>query len=176
MSSAIDLLAELEQRIQSDALELPENVGSGVWQAVAFEQSGSKLALDMEYISEVLPLPPSTRLPGVRNWVVGIANLRGQILPLIDFGALLDQSPAISQPLHRVLVVRNDTAELGLVVDRVVGMKQVDDTSSTGEISGFADFVQPYCSGNINVDGESFALLDLAKVFNSAKFKHIVVV
>lgn len=177
MSAAFDLLKTIEQQIEKDGAEIPAETGSGSWQAVAFEQAGASLLLDMAQVREVLPLPPYTRLPGVKNWVVGISNVRGQILPIIDFGSYLEQAPSRSNPAHRVLVVKNNDVELGLMVDRVLGMKQQVDASgeASSKLDELPDFVEPYCDATLNIEGNQFGVFRIDALLQNATFGQIVV-
>jgi len=178
MNSAFDLLRSIEQQVAESGAEIPAATGSGNWQAVAFEQAGVPLLLDMTMVREVLPLPPCTRVPGVKNWVVGVSNVRGQILPIIDLGSYLEQAPSRSHPSHRVLVLRRDNAELGVMVDRVFGMKQMADAVAD-EVDGSSSlpaFIQPYCDEVLKVEGDSFGVFQIEALLDSAAFKQIVIV
>lgn len=177
MSAAFDLLKTIEQKIEQGGAAIPAARGSGSWQAVAFEQAGASLLLDMSHIREVLPLPPCTRLPGVKNWVVGISNVRGQILPIIDFGSYLEQTPSRSNPAHRVLVVRNNQLEMGLMVDRVLGMKQQVDASEEASeaLEEVPDFVRPYCDKSQKIDENIFGVFQINALLQNPAFGQIVV-
>lgn len=178
MSSAFESLQAIEQQIEQEGADVPAATGSGTWQAVAFEQAGAPLLLDMEHVREVLPLPSCTRLPGVKSWVVGISNVRGQILPIIDLGSYLEQAPSRSNPSHRVLVVQSNDVVMGVMVDRVYGMKQQVDSSdgASGDLSGLVDFIQPYCDKVLEIEGNSFGVFQIEALLHNAAFRQIVIV
>lgn len=76
----------------------------------------------MEDIAEVLREPQFSRLPGVKPWVLGMANLRGRLLPIMDLGGLLDVEPSGAHQ-RRVLVVDQPDIFVGLMVDEVLGLQ-----------------------------------------------------
>ena len=87
--------------------------------------------LDTEYvvalsdISEVLDVPKCSKLPGVKPWVAGVANVRGRLLPIIDFADFLGyrlQGPVRAQ---RVLVFEIASTYVGLIVEQVFGMRSL---------------------------------------------------
>lgn len=176
MNSAFELLQSIEQQVVQEGAEVPAVTGFGTWQAVAFEQAGVPLLLDMAQVREVLPLPSCTRLPGVKNWVVGISNVRGQILPIIDLGSYLEQVPSRSSPSHRVLVVHNNDVVMGIMVDRVYGMKQhLESIEKTSELSGVEDFVRPYCDKVLEIEGNTFGVFQIEALLHNAAFRQIVI-
>lgn len=172
--SAFDLLADIEQQILQNAAEIPASQGSGFWQAVAFELAETGLLMRMEYVREVLSLPTCTRLPGVKSWMLGIANVRGQILPIMDLGAYMELMPSKNRASRRVLVVQKGDIEMGILVDRVIGMRQVADQSvKVGDNSALLETLRPYCSGKADMEGETFAIFELDRLLDNHRFQQI---
>jgi hypothetical protein len=81
-----ELLAELERRGRAvTAAAASENPGAREWVGVAFRMAGELYLAAREETREVLAVPPGlTRIPGAKTWVKGIANVRGQLLPILD--------------------------------------------------------------------------------------------
>ena len=85
-----DLLQELERRSRAAIAgrgtgDLPEE-----WVGIGFRIGDEQFVASREEVREVLMLPDSiTRVPGSKRWVLGIANLRGHLLPLIDLKLFL---------------------------------------------------------------------------------------
>lgn len=105
---------------------------------------------DMEYvvslsdISEVLEVPKCTKLPRVKPWVLGVANVRGRLLPIIDFAKFLGRQHSGASSAHRVLVFDIAGTYLGIVVDQVLGIKALpvdsyQPASETGPLGSFID-------------------------------------
>jgi twitching motility protein PilI len=105
--------------------------------------------LDREYVialaevNEVLEVPKCTRLPRVKSWVVGVANVRGRLLPVIDFADFLGRKLTGPARGRRVLVFEIANNYLGLIVDQVHGIRSLptDSYQSATETGPLANFI-----------------------------------
>lgn len=124
--SAIDVLRELEQKsleVASHSTDDDENLLS-LWAGLAFKVAGIRVLAPMEEVSEILNLPQIlTRVPGAKSWVKGIANIRGNLLPIIDLQAFLGEKPVVTNRRSRVLVINREDVTTGLLVGDVQGMR-----------------------------------------------------
>ncbi len=94
------------------------------WRGIVFEIGGQRLVAPMGEISEVLVMPEYTSIPLVQPWLLGIANVRGRLLPLTDLAQFL-QIPSYQQKSQRkVIVIDYNTVFSGLLVDKVLGIEQ----------------------------------------------------
>ena len=95
------------------------------WQGVVFEIGGQRLVAPMGQVSEVLAMPEYTSLPLVKSWMLGIANIRGRLLPLTDLSDFLQVPSLLPQMSQRkVMVIDHDNILSGLLVDQVLGIEQ----------------------------------------------------
>lgn len=95
------------------------------WRGVVFEVGGQRLVAPIGEVSEILAMPEYTSVPLVKPWLLGIANVRGRLLPLTDLSKLLSvpsHLPQLSQ--RKVIVVDHSTVFSGLIVDQVLGIEQ----------------------------------------------------
>ena len=94
--SPIELLLELETRAQSHAAALPQKIDiKKTWQGLGFRIGSINLIVPLEQVSEILTEVQLTEIPGVKSWVKGIANVRGNLLPIIDLVVLITGATAI---------------------------------------------------------------------------------
>ncbi|MBD8473859.1 purine-binding chemotaxis protein CheW [Pseudomonas sp. CFBP 8770] len=122
--TAFDLLLDIDQRCRLLAAELPsQELRLQTWSGIGFRLAGHWYVAPMGEVAEVLPEPRSTRLPGVRPWVVGVSNLRGRLLPVIDLGGFFGHGLSPQRKQHRVLVVDRADIFVGLLVDEVAGLQ-----------------------------------------------------
>jgi twitching motility protein PilI len=83
-------------------------------------------------VREVLMLPEAmTRVPGAKRWVLGIANLRGHLLPLIDVKMMFGSGRTSLRRITRVISVNHREIPAGLVVDEVLGFRRFVDSELT---------------------------------------------
>lgn len=95
------------------------------WQGVVFEIGGQRLVAPMGQVSEVLAMPEYTSLPLVKPWMLGIANIRGRLLPITDLSQFLQVPSRLAQLSQRkVIVIDHGNFFSGLLVDQVIGIEQ----------------------------------------------------
>lgn len=95
------------------------------WQGVVFEIGGQRLVAPMGEVSEVLAMPDYTSMPLAQPWMLGIANIRGRLLPLTDMSQFLQVPSRLAQMSQRkVIVIEHGTEFSGLLVDKVLGIEQ----------------------------------------------------
>jgi twitching motility protein PilI len=123
-----ELLREMERRSRAavagkGAGEIPEE-----WVGVGFRIGQENFVADRNQVREVLMLPEViTRVPGAKRWLLGIANLRGHLLPLIDLKMFLGGGRTTHRRITRVIYVNHRDIPAGLVVDEVQGFRRFTD-------------------------------------------------
>ena len=123
--SALDILQHLEAASRERVMHMPaELVDRDLWAGVGFRLAGLPVVVSMSEVSEIFNLPRGlTRVPGARNWVKGLANVRGSLIPIIDLQAFLGGKPIVAGRRSRVLVINHAELSTGLLVGDVLGMK-----------------------------------------------------
>ncbi len=143
------LLLELESLSRNSAKGLPAQVDiTPHWSGIGFNLLGHRMVAPMGEVVEMLRVPSYTRLPGVQPWVLGVANVRGRLLPLFDlehyFGT---QAPSV-QKRRRVLVLEMGEIYSGLLVNEVYGMQHFPIDTFTDTISDSLQELKAYFSGS----------------------------
>ena len=122
-----ELLAEIERRSRQ-AHSGDVGGAPSEWVGVGFRIGEEQFVASREQVREVLMLPDSmTRVPGAKRWLLGIANLRGHLLPLIDVKLLLGSGRTSLRRTTRVISVNHREVPAGLVVDEVIGFRRFGD-------------------------------------------------
>ena len=119
------LLQEMEQR--SRVAHAGQGAGAmpSEWVGVGFRIGEEQFVANRDQVREVLMLPDTmTRVPGANRWLLGIANLRGHLLPLIDVKLLLGSGRTSLRRTTRVISVNHREVPAGLVVDEVLGFRR----------------------------------------------------
>lgn len=117
------LLLELAARARSgSAGNTALNVHAD-WTGVGFSAMGVRLVAPLGQVTEILMIPPLTRLPRVQPWARGVATVRGRLLPMIGLVGFLGGKPTGAWRSQRALVVEMDDMYCGLIVDEVHGLK-----------------------------------------------------
>ncbi|WBA81192.1 chemotaxis protein CheW [Endozoicomonas sp. GU-1] len=154
-SHPFDYLETLEQSASLYSAQIPvEQTDLSYWQGVSFVLDGQHYMVQVGSISEILPVPQTTPLPGVQRWVRGLANVRGRLIPVVSLGDFLKSHQASyvsSQPNHnnRILVIEKKDISVGLIVDEVKGMQQFTVGSHTDEIPAtIPENIHPFTQGS----------------------------
>src|SRR5262245_19186172 len=74
---------------------------------VVIHLGGDVIALRMENVIEIMPMPSTTPLPNVPAWLLGVMNLRGDMVSVCDLRGLLGYPSATRDASQRVVVVRS---------------------------------------------------------------------
>lgn len=85
----------------------------------------SRYTVSMTDVAEVIALPPVTRIPGSPTFLVGVANWRGRMLPVIDIRPLLGAPLLPLASSARLVVVQAEALTAGLVAEAVPGVYDV---------------------------------------------------
>ncbi len=121
-----ELLVELERRARA-AIAARDGAPAAAeeWVGVGFRLGAERFVTGRNDVREVLPVPDQvTRVPGAKPWLRGIANLRGQLLTVVDLKAFLGAGSSAGERQSRILVLASRDVPTGLVVDEVVGFRR----------------------------------------------------
>ena len=173
--SSFDVLADYEQRSLEHVAGRPEMIEApGHWRGVGFRLGKRRLAAAFEEIVEILPLPAITPVPGSQPWMLGVANVRGNLLPVVDLKQFLEGERTVVHEGQRVLVVRQTGGNVAVLIDELYGQRTFNDTHRTalpeGEADGrYAYFVsQAYRLADIDWGVFSMATLTRTPEFRQA--------
>jgi purine-binding chemotaxis protein CheW len=132
--------------------------GLYVWVRAADEQ----YALPVADVLEVAELGDVTPVPGADAAVVGVRNLRGQVLPVVDLQTVLGLPRA--QAPERIVIVEREGRVAGLAVEMVADVERLPDASEEPE--------SPHLSGASLVDGALVGVVDVGAVLDAVEEAH----
>ena len=140
------------------------------WQGMGFQVGGLRLVAAMGEISEVLKLPRVAALPGVKNWVLGVANIRGRLIPVIDLHEFLGMAPTLPMAQWRVLVAEAGDLVAGLLVEQSLGMQHFHEDSFEEAPPDALGALEPYVSGAFRHGGRIFYQARLTSILLDDRF------
>lgn len=129
-------LFSYEQRsLEHDVGESGRQQRISNWSGVAFRLGDYRLTCRIEQVEEVIAFPPYTPLPGTKAWLLGIANVRGNLAPVADLGWYLFGTRTPITARTRLILTRFQSRLGGLVVDEVFGQRHfhTDDLTTAPE-------------------------------------------
>lgn len=164
-------LLRLEARLRSSRLDIAAGAAQ-TWGGLGFRLNNIWLATPRDEVREVIVPPKLTRVPNVRAWLLGVANVRGSLLPIIDLRQFLGLPPAEELRTRRALVFNSDRVPAGFIVDEVAGHRQFAPQEQRREMLAGAGSYSPYLLGAFVRDGQPWLAFSLHKVVQSDIFKH----
>ena len=171
----LQLLRDMAQRCHVQAAGLPESSDvEAAWHGIAFRLGQQSLVVAMSEVSEILQAPATTRLPNVQPWVLGVANVRGRLLPLLDLNRFFGFSDAgQNRPGQPVLVMEQGEQTDGLLVDALEGVQHFDDADFSAELPPIDARLKPFVRGQYRRDQRSWALISLAALYADRRFQEV---
>jgi twitching motility protein PilI len=167
-----ELLKELERRGRAVSAQVgQESAGGREWVGVALRMAGELFLAAREETREVLSLPPKlTRVPGAKSWIRGLANVRGQLLPVIDLRQFLGSGAAPVTRNTRVVVVNHREIPAGLLVDEVLGFRRFAETEFSTDVLPTVTRCERYLAGSFRRGEEQWPVLSLRTLLESSAF------
>ncbi|MBI2716790.1 MAG: chemotaxis protein CheW [Rhizobiales bacterium] len=135
-------------------------------QFISFAIGDDQYGVDIMAVREIKGWSDITHLPKQPEYVRGVLNLRGAIVPIVDLRCRFGQGLTETTPLHIVIIVQIGGRQVGLIGDRVLDIVSVDATqiqpvprTAQGETTDFL-------SGLVTHDNTMIALIDLPNLLS----------
>jgi twitching motility protein PilI len=168
-----ELLLALEQRARNVAAGARDGAAAQEWIGVAFRMGGETFLVERDEAREVMGVPtPITRVPGARPWIMGLANVRGQLLPVIDLKQYFGSGVSTSGRNTRVIVVNHREIPAGLMVDEVLGFRRFAEREFKAESPPTVIRCEHYLTGSFRRGSEAWPVLSLRMLVESPAFLH----
>ena len=153
---------------------------SAAMQAVVFLMDSESFAVPITMVREILDHRCASRIPEGPEWLIGLADFRGETLPLVDLRVRLGLAPIATTLATRILVIDmvnpadDRMMTLGLVVDRVLDVAsfaagEVEDTPDIG-----TRWHGDYLSGVVRRDGGFILFLDITRISLAAAHQPLI--
>ncbi len=167
-----DLLRNYEQRVlQAPTSPIVLDEASDKWIGVGFRIGGNRLIAAMSDIKEIFELPVFTTVPGVKSWVIGVANVRGSLLPIIDLKGYILDKDIIKRHKGRVLVITYKGFHTGLLVEEIYGMRHFLEADEVNEENPDLDgTIKPYIEKNYRQGDEFWPVFSFEKMIHDDRF------
>ncbi|MFD0739991.1 chemotaxis protein CheW [Lysobacter koreensis] len=126
--SPFEVLADYERRALAHVPGLPEQLDApGLWRGVGYRIGARRLASGFDEVLEILAMPPVTAVPGAQPWMLGVANVRGNLLPIVDLKQFLEGERTVLHEGQRVLLVRQPGGDVAVLIDELFGQRSFNE-------------------------------------------------
>lgn len=166
------LLLEMERRAK-ETIARRQGASDAVeeWIGVAFRLGSERFVTARADVREVLPAPEHiTRVPGAKPWLRGIANVRGQLLTIVDLKAFLGAGPIHADRRARMLMLASREVPTAVIVDEVLGFRRFPATEFS-QLAPVTDIrCEHYLTGIWRRESDSYPLFDMGRLLEDPSF------
>ncbi|MDH5191472.1 MAG: chemotaxis protein CheW [Gammaproteobacteria bacterium] len=172
----LTILKDIEKRCLASAIGLPLQAEiKRPLLALAFRIGETSLAAPLGEVKEILTYPEISRVPKAKEWVKGIANIRGNLLPIMDLQGCLGRGKVAINKHCRVLVINNEIVSAGLVVDEVFGLRYFMEEQETKELPDIDESIKQYLSGSFRDENGLLGIFSVSHLTESPDFMQVAV-
>lgn len=171
VNASFEKLQDYEQRsLAFEPGQIDGQESNGEWAGLIFRIGKVHLACNTKQVTEYLPIPSFTPVPGTKGWIMGLANIRGELLTIIDLSWFITGRRSNITMRSRLLAASLRGRPIGLMVDEVFGQRHfvADEGKKSGlsQTSPFKKYVDKQYRSGTDVWQE----LDLETLFKTAEF------
>ena len=135
-------------------------------QFISFAIGGDQYGVDIMAVREIKGWSEITHLPKQPDYMRGVLNLRGAMVPIIDLRCRFGQGTTETTPLHVVIVVQLGPRMVGLLADRVLDIISFEASQVQAVPQISAASRTDFLSGLVMVDGAMIALIDISNLLS----------
>jgi twitching motility protein PilI len=170
-ANPLEWLARLEHLCLAHAHGLPQQEESDeYWVGIGFRLGGQNLVAPLGEVAEILTAPALSKVPRTKPWVCGIANVRGNLLPIMDLLGYLHDRPAVLSRRSRILVVNHNGVYSGLVVDAVLGLRHFREDQRCAQLPGDDEQMKQYMAYGFKAGDEHWGVFSMHTLAETPQF------
>ncbi|HET7931150.1 MAG TPA: chemotaxis protein CheW [Rhodanobacteraceae bacterium] len=171
---AYALLADYEQRSLEHDPGVPEQIEApGLWRAIGFRVGERHFVCGIDEITEILMVPPPvTSIPATHSWLLGVANVRGNLIALVDLKQFLFGQRVHASGRTRVLVVRQSGGNVGLLVDELLGQRNLTDADRAGAEGEADPRLARFVTENVTTAAARLGRFSMVELTRTPEFQH----
>lgn len=158
------ILKERARRLAKEPEAVVET--SLVMEVLSFMLAGERYAIEARFVVETMPLVELTPLPGLPSFLLGIVNIRGRILSVMDIKKFFDLPETGLSDLHKLIVVRHRDLEVGIVADVLLGLKAIVRERMHSALPTLTGIREKYLDG---VTDEGTIVLSMEKILSDER-------
>ena len=133
---------------------------------ISFAIGDDQYGVDIMAVREIKGWSDVSHLPKQPEYVRGVLNLRGAIVPIIDLRCRFDQGLTETTPLHIIIIVQIGKRQIGLIGDRVLDIVSVDAAQIQPVPRTTQSNTTDFLSGLVTHDNTMIALIDLPNLLS----------
>lgn len=166
-----EALADFERRAAAHVAGAAEQVEApGLWRGIAFRVGDRLMMSGIHEVNEILMMPAMTTVPGTKPWLLGVANIRGNLVAVVDLRYYLEGDRTPIGDRSRLLLARQPGGAVGLLVDEVLGQRNVTDENIPLDEGEDDERYARYIPRRYELDGRVWNVFSMATLVKTPGF------
>lgn len=142
-------------------------------QVVGFRIGRETFGLPISMVREIIRVPDITAVPNAPNYIEGVINLRGRIIPVVDLRKRFGEKSFEPDKKNRVVVVELETRAIGLIVNSASEVLRISPSDIEEPNNVFHEGELDYITGVGKLKGRLVMLLDLNRILQRGELKRL---
>jgi purine-binding chemotaxis protein CheW len=142
-----------------------KSLTQGNRELIAFRIGDQEFCVNIMSVREIRGWTPATPMPHAPAYVLGVINLRGAVLPIVDLSARLGMAEAEPSPRHVIIVAQVRSRVVGLLVEAVSDILTITDENIQPVPEVSSDLERQYARGILAIDKRMICLIELDALF-----------
>jgi purine-binding chemotaxis protein CheW len=134
-------------------------------QLVTFNMGSEEFGVDILNVQEIIRLPEITRVPNSFDFVKGVVNLRGKIIPIIELRKRLSMKAIDNNESTRIIIIEFNDLTIGLIVDKVNEVADINKNITEPPPPMVGEIESDYIASVAKQSDRLIILLDLSTIF-----------
>jgi len=137
---------------------------SGLRELVTFRVGDQDFCIDIMMVREIRGWTPATILPHAPEFVLGVINLRGSVVPIVDLSARLGLKPSVPDGRHVIVIAVVGTQTVGFLVNAVSDIIGIDQSEVQPTPDVTSEATRAFIEGVIVTDDRMLRVIDIKTV------------
>ncbi len=144
-------------------------------QVVSFRLHQEEYAIEITKAKEIILVEGVTRVPQMPEFIEGVINLRGNVIPVVDLRKRFQLPVAELSEQSRIVVTRMESKIIGLIVDSVSQVMKIPKSQIQPPPDTIANLAGEYLTGIAKVENTMIMILDIDRIISSEESKELTI-
>lgn len=173
MLTSFEALVDYERRSLAHVAGVPEQIEApGLWRGIGFRVGDRYFVSSISEVNEILSMPAAlTPVPATRNWLLGVGNVRGNLIAVVDLKQFLVEQRTHVSDRSRVLWVKQAGGGVGLLVDEVLGQRNLTDEQRVDAEGESDPRLARFVTENVMLNDRKWGMFSVVELTRASDFQ-----